>query len=320
MTRTQQLIWTPLPNGSTQDRKHLRLSVLVSPRLVTADGADEPLKGFPDFLDWAARVGNAKFVVRFAGIAVAAEVEVPPDQLVYTKLFDETTLVRSHAFEDKRTTAVLTSPLVALGADLAQLYGDVSAAAQDEYPSRLDWTRSIGDLGKGSEQSLEVVLRTLRNARKAGHSQTRGSLDSSMTGRFALHDAYNSPLSARVPDSWPRSGPDGSHEKDVEWETHNLVALPTAEEFRDIIDFHRLVGLLSQHPDVLRASGYRVDLIIRRDEFPQAATDRLTIEPHWQPGGQVQTLPDSAPGIQTILEDDRFAPAPQTPSDSPRHC
>ena len=94
MTRTQQLIWTPLPNGSTVDRKHLRLSVLVSPRLVTDGGADEPLKQFPDFLNWAHRVSRTKFVVHFAGMAMEAKFEVQPDPAVYARLFDQTTLVR----------------------------------------------------------------------------------------------------------------------------------------------------------------------------------------------------------------------------------
>lgn len=313
MTRTQQLIWTPLPNGSTDDREYLRLSVLVSPRLVTDGGADEPLKAFPDFLDWAHRVSRAKFVVHFAGMTVNAKFEVQPDPAVYARLFDDTTQVRSHAFEDKRGTAVLTSPIVALGADLAQIYGDISAAAHDDLPSRLDWTKVIGELGKGGDLSLDVLLRVLRNARESRDGQARSALNSTIGGRFAVHDAYNAPLSARVTHSRAKAGPDDPHE-DVSWQTNNLVALPTPDKFRDVIDFHRIVGLLSQHPYILRASGFRVDLIVRRDAFPQAATDRLTLDLKWPQEGKVQTLPDSAPGIQTMLKADRFAPAPRTPA------
>ena len=314
MTRTQQLIWTPLPNGSTSDRKRLRLSVLVSPRLVTDGGADEPLKAFPDFIDWADRVGQAKFVVRFAGLAVEATIEVPPEQAVYAKLFGKATTVRSHTFEDKTSTAVLTSPTVALGADLAQIYGDMSAAAHDDYPSRLDWTRSIGKLAKGEELSLDVVLRMLRDARKPHEGQQAQLLGSSIVGRFAIHDAYNSPLSAREMKDFHPTRPDDRRE-DVSWQTNRTVPLPKPDSFRDIIDFHRIVGLLSQHPNILRASGFRVDLILRREDFPQSATDRLTIEPHWPQGSEVRTLPDSAPGIQTVLAHDQFAPAPRAPAD-----
>jgi hypothetical protein len=314
MTRTQQLIWTPLPNGSTEDRKFLRLSVLVSPRLTTQGGADEPLKEFPDFVDWGARVRQAKFVLRFAGLSVDARLEIQPDQTIYTRLFDKATTVRSHVFEDKRTTSVLTSPLVALGADLADIYGDIAAAAYDDLPSRLDWTKAIGELAKGADLPPDGVLRALRSARELRDGQTRDSLDATINGRFAIHDVYNTPLSARVTHSQTKTGPDDPHE-DVSWQTNNLVALPTPDKFREIIDFHRIVGMLSQHPDILRATGFRIDLIAKRDAFPQAATDRLTLDLQWPQGGEVLTLPDASPGIQTTLEDDRFAPAPRTPHD-----
>lgn len=315
MTRTQQSIWTPLPNGSTDDRKFLRLSVLVSPRLVTEGGANEPLEEFPDFLDWAQRVSRAKFAVHFAGMTVDAKLEVAPEPAVYARLFDASTVVQSHAFEDKRATAVLTSPSVALGADLALIYGDISAAAHDDLPSRLDWQKAIGELGQTEQLSFDTVLRLLRAERESRERKTTGSaLNSSIVGRFAVHDAYNTPLSARVTHGHVKAGPDDPHEA-VSWQTYNLVALPAPDRFRDVIDFHRIVGLLSQHSDLLRASGFRVDLIVPRDAFPRTAVDRLTLDVEWAPGGHVLTLPDATPGIQTVLAGAHFIPAPRTPAE-----
>jgi hypothetical protein len=311
MTRTQQVIWTPLPNGLTEDGAQLRLSVLVSPRLVTDGGADEPLKAFPDFLDWADRMNEAKFAVEFAGLTVHAELEIAPEQDVFARLFEPVTPVRSHAFEDKSTTTVLTSPTLSLGNDLAQLYGDVSAAAHDDLPSRLFWKNLIGDLGKVDKHSPEVVLRMLREARHARESRG-GGIETTMVGRFAVHDVYNRPLSARTVGRWATAD---DPTEEVLWETHELAPLPPPAQFREIIDFHRLVGMLSQHPDVLRAAGFRLDLVLDRDAFPRSVTDRLSLAVRWPRGDAVQTLADSTPGVQTELKKDRFAPAPRSPND-----
>ena len=50
-----QILWTALPNGVVAGTANtLRVSVLVSPRLSTADGADGRLGDFDAFSNWAA--------------------------------------------------------------------------------------------------------------------------------------------------------------------------------------------------------------------------------------------------------------------------
>ncbi|GAA3894709.1 hypothetical protein GCM10022276_12300 [Sphingomonas limnosediminicola] len=310
MTRTQQVIWTPLPNGLSSDGKKLRISVLVSPRLVTDNGADEPLKAFPDFLNWADRISRARFAIEFAGLTVRAELETAPEPDVYARLFGPATVVRSHRFEDKRSTSVLTSPSLALASDLAELYGDVSAAASDELPSRLFWHQKIGNVGKTGDASPEILLRMLR-ARRSGE-RGLAPLDATVTGRFALHDVYNSPLSARTT---ARRAKSYDPTEDVVWETNELAPLPDPAQYRDIIDFHRMVGMLSQHPPILLATGFRVDLTVDRNALPATATDRLVLNVRWPHGDEVQTLPDSTPGVQTVLDRNRFMPAPRAAND-----
>ena len=155
--RTQQLIWTALPNGTTADRKSLRLSVLVSPRLVTTATPGEPLKLFPDFLDWAARVAAAKLAVRFNGNITDAVFETLPDVNVQRRLFDEKTFVRAHQFEDRQNTSVLTSPAVALAKDIAEIYGTMAVKCEDELPSRLSWFGLLEGIGgKGEPRAADV--------------------------------------------------------------------------------------------------------------------------------------------------------------------
>ena len=55
----QSFVWTCLPNGLDADGGHVRLSVLLSPRL-DPEGDAPALKTFPEWLDWpAALVGQS---------------------------------------------------------------------------------------------------------------------------------------------------------------------------------------------------------------------------------------------------------------------
>ncbi len=77
MSTKQTVIWTALPNGWATDAAAptVKLSVLVSPRLETTEGLPRPtLAQFPDFLDWASKVKNMTFAVKFAsGSAVRVQ-------------------------------------------------------------------------------------------------------------------------------------------------------------------------------------------------------------------------------------------------------
>ena len=62
----QNIMWTTLPNGFTPAGDKLKLSVLVSPRLIT-NGPAGTLAEFPDFLDWPTVVSHLTFRVEFQG-------------------------------------------------------------------------------------------------------------------------------------------------------------------------------------------------------------------------------------------------------------
>jgi len=308
--RTQQLIWTALPNGTTADRKSLRLSVLVSPRLVTTATPGEPLKLFPDFLDWAARVAAAKLAVRFNGNITEAVFETLPEVNVQRRLFDEKTFVRAHQFEDRQNTSVLTSPAVALAKDIAEIYGTMAVKCEDELPSRLSWFGLLEGIGGKGEPRAADVFRLLRSRRRERSPANRSPLNGTRSGRFALANAYNTPLSGLRTDTRLKAGPDDPRE-DVSWQTHDLVPLPDPSAFREAIDFHRIVSLLSHHPRLLRASGFRLDLLLPRDVFPRDVDDELELIVDWKKTNSVSTLPDIFPATRTVLHDNRFAPAPR---------
>ena len=100
-------MWTALPNGLTSDGKHLIVSVLVSPRLITDNGVDGTLKQFRDFIDWPKTVGGLRFKVEIqGGPSFAATPAVEPgnpalDSAAWKALFNGDSYVKSYAFDDR---------------------------------------------------------------------------------------------------------------------------------------------------------------------------------------------------------------------------
>src|SRR5262249_20577614 len=93
----QNIMWTALPNGLNAAGDRLRVSVLVSPRLITSPAPDGTLREFPDFLDWPRTVAGLRFKVEFQGgpTASASHVTEPGfpalDSPAWTALFDKRT-------------------------------------------------------------------------------------------------------------------------------------------------------------------------------------------------------------------------------------
>ena len=108
---TQNIMWTALPNGLTSAGDKLRLSVLVSPRLIT-NAAVGTLAEFPDFLDWPAKVAGLTFTVEFqGGPSVAAGRVTEPgypalDSPAWKALFTR----RTRPFQSKATHST-TGPI-----------------------------------------------------------------------------------------------------------------------------------------------------------------------------------------------------------------
>src|ERR1700761_5261851 len=137
---TQAIMWTALPNGLSQDKSHLRLSVLVSPRL-TCDAATGTLTEFSDFQDWPARVGALTFSVEFVGgPTVSATRVVEPgnpalDSPAWKALFPTTFPVRSYAFDDRSGLAVRSFPTHKVLSFLTNLYQSVAAQRPSQLPT-----------------------------------------------------------------------------------------------------------------------------------------------------------------------------------------
>src|SRR5436190_281866 len=143
----QTLLFTALPNGYSDDRKSLRLSVFVSPRL-DPEAASAKLSSFGDFIDWPATLRQSKFVVHFAappdvtihGDNLAGQNRIDDslgiaDSGVWTAMFPGETFVRGHEFRDLSKHAVLSYPAADIGAQVRELYRRLAASAQDQLPT-----------------------------------------------------------------------------------------------------------------------------------------------------------------------------------------
>ena len=317
-TRTQRLLWTALPNGWSEDGRRLRLSVMLSPRLVVSPGPNDVLAAFPDVLALPALVRDARFELDLAGNVVTADRVSEPDNAVYAKLFTARTSVLSREVEDRRGTDVVSFPVAQVGKDLAGIYGELASEADGELPLLDAMRRRFAELG---EQVLRQRPLDLLDGLRQRRDQAERDLDAVWL-RLNLVDLYNTPLSAPRRDRYQKTGPDDPRE-DIEWETNALVPLPPPESFRRTIDVHAIVTALAQFPLLLRLTGLVVDVEVPRDAFPVPLTGPLAVRATWTSlpetaAAGVTLLPDLCPFTQTQLNEGVFAPVSLTPAVPPQ--
>src|SRR5690242_1862041 len=109
--KTQQVMWTALPNGLDATHGAYRVSVLVSPRLTRTANVPPSLDQFPDFVDWPDMLSHARIDFAYGNVAITTATAVSvPNSKTWAAVFPPTTLVRSHEFEDRRDNTVLSYP------------------------------------------------------------------------------------------------------------------------------------------------------------------------------------------------------------------
>jgi hypothetical protein len=112
---TQTITWIALPNGVANGK--LKLSVFVSPQFVpdpaTAPTLGSPAPGFPDFLNWPARVANIHFDVHFGNGQTFTGIprsSVAPRADLWTALFNASTPVAPYEFPDNSNRLIRSFP------------------------------------------------------------------------------------------------------------------------------------------------------------------------------------------------------------------
>lgn len=284
---SQNILWTVLPNGLSDDGTRLRLSVLVSPRLTT-DAATGTLAEFADFHDWPERVRATTFSVQFDGGPTAAATRAAGgpalDSPAWHALFPTSFPVRAYAFEDHSATTVQSFPTRRVLNVLTDVYRKVATGSPHRLPS-------LGELGYPTRSSLGTprivnlhalagtdarnTARHLIETELAAHRSVRPEKETDLTALLQvqlMHQAYYTP----PPDDEPPG---------------------LAPEELPEVDFHTTVGSLGSYPALERALGLVIDL-----EVPRTGVS---------PAGRLRVAPGGIPGALTpytayTLSDGRF--------------
>ncbi|MGA2256758.1 MAG: hypothetical protein ABSG53_19080, partial [Thermoguttaceae bacterium] len=249
----QQILWTALPNGVTPAGDHLRISVLVSPRLVTDNGIDGDLQQFPDFLDWPRTVAALRFSVEFqGGPSIPAAPVVEPgmpalDPAAWQALCHRNTTVKSYAFDDKSGLNVLSFPTRKIISFVKQQYQTVAITSPGQKPTigQLGFEREPTREGLGSivvvnRDDEEFLQQQLIEALKAFHHAVPASF-----GTAAL-DFYRARVMHQATSKVVR---------DADGHAQELPPQQPTE-----VDFHRAVAAIGQYQRLLRALGLAIDL------------------------------------------------------------
>jgi hypothetical protein len=260
-------MWTALPNGLTPTGDRLRLSVLVSPRLVT-NGPAGKLAVFPEFLDWPAVIGNLKFKVEFQGGpgATVTRVALPGfpalDSPAWRALFSEGTPVTSYAYENMVGLNVRSFPTKKVVSFLKQRYQQIAVSSPQSKPG-------LTALGIGPNTPGDVGLGQLVID---GAMQRR--LDFELNGLLARNHAVPPDAGSPALDFYQVQVMHRFLSKQVRRSDGTLEPLPPQKATE--IDFHRAIAALGQYPKLMRALGIVVDLEVPLAAVPPASNVRVT--------------------------------------------
>ncbi len=269
---TRTLMWTALPNGVTPDGQALRLSVLVSPRLVTDGGGDGTLGQFPDLGDWPAVAAALTFSVEIdAGPTIPAapvvEAGYPaPDSDAWKALFPPETLVHSYAYEDLDGRIVRSFPVQKVHAFVREQYTAVAVQSPEVKPGISQLGFDVERQGPRIADLAQLALHGDREAEVARRIDTVLEHDHAFPpgAGSPVEDLYQARVMHQSPAPPRRDG------------TGKLVAQTLPD-----IDFHRAVGAMGQYPKLLRALGLAIDLRIPLDAIAAATTDgNIRVTPH----------------------------------------
>ncbi len=328
----QSLLWTTVPNGYTEDDKSLRVSLLLSPRLDPA-GEPELLATFPDFFadtgDWTATLAKTNFILHFAGTSVPIAGDDftsknrvddrlgKPDAPVWRALFSAKTLVRGYQFNDPSNKLVLSYPATTMDNLLRNLYSRLAASAQDQLPTA---SQILGDPAWGAlvdavaeidrrftdeKTGLRDPVSQFNFFADGGYKNSQG-----LTRDLGLFELFHTPPSTPLVDSY-NVPPDDPRAR-ARWRGYKRTTLPKPNDFRDEIDFHKIVAAMGQYPTLLRNLGLVIDLVIDRAAWAFAPNAPLFAEVVLPPGtGNVTRTPDTSPRTRTRYDAQHFQPVPR---------
>lgn len=328
----QTTLWTALPNGYTEDRRSLRISLLVTPRL--EPDADRRLRAFPDFVDWPATLLQTRFELSFGGgptVTIkgndfAGRTRIDdrlglPDSGIWQALFPPNTRVHGFEYRDLSDHSVLSYPAADLDEAIRGLYSDLAASTLDQLPTaatflnNMKWAELLDAVqdhddrytDKRKNSGIRDTRRQFREFVNEPQLFKKRDLQTSLARFELFHTPPAPPKVGRYAGAKPEEAKSAA-----EWLEYEQTPLPQPGDFRDKIDFHRMVSAMNQYPTLLRLLGLVVDVLVSRDQFNPAASAPLSARVHLPPATPGVSRPDhdASPKTRTLLNDTRFQPVP----------
>ncbi|HWI53752.1 MAG TPA: hypothetical protein VNT01_16565 [Symbiobacteriaceae bacterium] len=299
--KKQTVMFTALPNGfvpvppsdgPSAPAPRLRLSVFVSPRLMTNEGLPKPkLSQFPDFLNWAGKEIN--FSVRFnGGAAIAANVVSPaPSPTLWQSLFKTTTYVRPYEFPQLDDRRIQSFPV-----------GNVMGYLKQQY------TRIAVQVGRDKTNDypefrrLQEYLGEIATYHEPNQSPTHGDFDPEKYLAGELDKQLEK--AQAVPPGPPNPALDFYQVKNF-YKPRNAQRLKVN---KPELDFHQVVSALGDYPELLRRMGLVFDLEIPF-AGPIAPGGYVQVEPAWNPALGATT--NISPRTHYLLGGGSFLAAPR---------
>ena len=280
----QAIVWTALPNGTTNGGKTLLLSVHASPRLSYSANIPKYVKmpehvelsDYPDFLDWASQ--DIAFTVHLGSHPPFKVVPSPGRRAdLWRALFRPSTQVEPYSWEkvwiDPAKHRLQSYPVSRLRAFLGGMYGTIGHQSPLDWPAvellgRAGLSQVPADAGAFGTfvpgASWGEVLASIDHLYDRRVGAVPPEATTTPAQEIALARVFLAPFETlRAPETKP----------EAKFRPH-----PQPSTF----EFHQAASLLGNHPPLARLLGLVFDL-----EFPRPAglpaTYPVSVEASWEP-------------------------------------
>lgn len=313
----QDIIFTALPNGFMEKdgKKHLKLSIYVSPRMKPSTPDEGDLSHFPDFQNWTDKVRNMKFKVQFTpDPAKAADAEVSNlsilDQKMWSKIFRKDAYIKPYKFDDYSQQLIISYPVMDLASFIQQKYQTIGLDFRENLPIIPDFWEY--DLLSGIPQDCihwnDEVAREYRTelardfAFIMAHRDERPNNNNPATLKSGN---FSSGSQEGVEKAFKdfmlfHHKPINAPEKPIE--------MPSQENLYNNVDFHQIISSLGDYPEIMRRLGLIIDITVPEDEegvpsLTQPLSGELKVITDWKSSfGRSPITPTTA----FILDESRF--------------
>lgn len=298
---SQSILFTVMPRAISVDPETMPLSVYVSPRLF-GDIPNDRLSTFPDWLNWTRLLqeNGLSLTFRCEGVDITAAINTEVLQPnLWEAMFKETTLVRSHTFDDYSQHNIVSYSHRAILSLLKGLYQKASIALALPYTS---------DRQQREEQSNYEKLQTLVSGLSVGWDDNLRNYYRD-GGKEVLRRSQ-APLRDLPRDSEGLFQVTRISQADQISPLHEAAAkefaiyhhLPEGQaiadnppDFENLLDFHQVLSSLNSYPNLLRALGLVLDFELPKEAVPITSSGILSVI-EVNPGWQWSLPPTLSPG------------------------